>query len=229
VGVAAGDGYIRGVIETRCEGRSALPVGKIVCVGRNYAAHAAEMGAQRPSEPLLFLKPPSALLLGGGDVRLPAWSSDVHHEAELVVRVSAVLSCAGPGESARAVDAYGVGLDLTARDVQARAKASGEPWTVAKGFDGAAPVSELIPIDGVEAVADLELALEVEGERRQFGRVRDMIWPVEELLAFASSRFTLLPGDLVFTGTPEGVGPVRSGEHLLAEAGAARLEVACVR
>lgn len=214
---------------TRClKGGATRPVGKIVCVGRNYEAHAAEMGAERPSEPMLFLKPSTALLPGGGVVRLPPWSDEVHHELELVVRMGERLQAATVEEAGRAVDAWGVGLDLTARDVQSRAKQAGHPWAVAKGWDGSAPVSDLLPAAEVDLGA-VPLRLTVGGSVRQEGSTAAMLWPVAELVAFASSRFTLEPGDLVFTGTPEGVGPLRSGDRLEAVAGEARLEVACVR
>jgi 2-keto-4-pentenoate hydratase/2-oxohepta-3-ene-1,7-dioic acid hydratase in catechol pathway len=207
------------VIETSCPGRTSLPAGKIVCVGRNYADHAKEMGAALPEAPILFLKPPSALLLGGGIVRLPRWSQEVHHEVELVVRLGKGGKDVGSEEAARLVDAAAVGIDFTARDVQAEAKRRGEPWAVAKGWDGAAPVSSFVPVEDTGELADLELDLMVNGDPRQNGRTRDMIWPVPELLAFISTRFTLEPGDLVFTGTPAGVGPVCPGDRLVARLG----------
>ncbi len=203
--------------------------GKIVCVGRNYAAHAAEMDAEPPAEPLLFLKPPTAYLEGGGVVTLPSWSDDVHHEVELVVRVGTECKDLDAADAGRFIDGWGVGVDFTARDVQARAKAEGHPWAVAKGFDGSAPVSPLLPMGSLADLEDLELVLEVAGDVRQRGSTAGMLWSVSELLAFASSRFTMEPGDLLFTGTPEGVGPVVSGERIIATAGAARLEVAVTR
>ena len=203
--------------------------GKIVCVGRNYAAHALEMGADRPQEPLLFLKPSTALLAGGGGVTLPQWSDEVHHEVELVVRIGSHCKDVDESDAARCIDAWGVGIDFTARDVQERAKESGHPWAVAKGFDGSAPVSELLPMAALDDLSGLELELQVGGESRQRGSTASMLWGVPELLAFASSRFTLEPGDLLFTGTPEGVGPVESGDRIVATAGPARLEVAITR
>jgi len=206
-----------------------LAPGKIVCVGRNYAAHAEEMGAERPVEPILFLKPPTALLDGGGVVTLPPWSDEVHHEVELVVRIGAEGRDIPAPDAHRFVDGWGVGVDLTARDVQARAKEAGHPWAVAKGFDGSAPVSRLLPVASLDRLSEVEMTLEVGGEIRQRGSTSAMLWTVRELVAFASSRFTLARGDLLFTGTPEGVGPVVSGDRILATAGEARLEVAVVR
>lgn len=220
-----GCGYKTTMASTRClEGGSERTVGKIVCVGRNYAAHAAEMEAERPDEPLSFLKPSTALLGTGGVVTLPPWSEEVHHEVELVLRIGTRLSAAALEEAAAGIDAWGVGLDLTARDVQKRAKAAGHPWTVAKGWDSSAPVSELIGVEGVDLSA-LSLRLTVAGEVRQEGVTSAMIWSPAELVSFASGRFTLEPGDLVFTGTPEGVGRVTPGDRLVATAGTARLEV----
>lgn len=203
--------------------------GKIVCVGRNYAAHAEEMGAERPDEPILFLKPSTALLDGGGVVTLPPWSDEVHHEVELVVRIGDDAKDVTVADVHRFVDGWGVGVDLTARDIQARAKERRQPWAVAKGFDGSAPVSRLLPVTSLDGLSEVELTLEVGGEIRQRGSTSAMLWTVRELVAFASSRFTLERGDLLFTGTPQGVGPVVSGDRVLATAGEARLEVAVVR
>lgn len=211
---------------TEGQNRPALPVGKIVCVGRNYAEHAKEMGAERPAEPILFLKPPTALLPGGGRVVLPQWSREVHHEVEIVVRLGRGGKDLAPEAAGRLVDACAVGLDLTARDIQAEAKKKGQPWAVAKGWDGSAPVSTLSPVTDPAELAALAFELRVNGVRRQSGRAADMIWSIPELLSFISGRFTLEPGDLVFTGTPSGVGPIAAGDRLEAALdGRARLAV----
>jgi len=187
---------------------------KILCIGRNYAAHAREMGAPAPAEPMVFLKPPSALVYTGGTVVLPRQSSDVHHELELV----AVIGAGGkdiPEEQALAhVAGYALGLDLTARDLQAAAKAAGAPWTVAKGFDTFAPLGPVAPAGAVGDPQALEISLTINGELRQYGRTADMLFPVDRLVAYLSTVFTLEEGDLVYTGTPEGVGPVRAGDVL---------------
>lgn len=193
---------------------------KIVCVGRNYAAHAAEMGAPRPVEPMLFLKPPSALTGPTEPIVLPTFSQDVHHEVELVVRVGQRLKRASLAAARTAIGEAGVGLDLTARDLQAAAKAAGHPWAVAKGFDGSAPLGPFFRVADAAELRDLELELTVNGAPRQSAKTSAMLWPVEELLAFISHRFTLEPGDLVFTGTPEGVGPLRAGDRVRARCGA---------
>ena len=206
------------VVVTACEGDATLPVGKILCVGRNYAEHAREMGASAPSEPVLFLKPPSALARGGLLV-LPPWSREVHHEVEMVVRIGTGGRNLDPGDAAGIVDAVAVGLDFTARDVQTRAKQAGLPWSVAKGFDGFAQVSAFRRVADIAELASLRLELLVNGERRQEESTSAMLFGIPELLAFASTRFRLEPGDLVFTGTPAGVGPVRPGDTLLARLG----------
>jgi 2-keto-4-pentenoate hydratase/2-oxohepta-3-ene-1,7-dioic acid hydratase in catechol pathway len=216
---------------TGCAGRPLLAVGKIVAVGRNYADHVREMGGGTADPPVLFLKPPSALVPGGGTIALPPFSREVHHEVELVVRVATGGERLAPAEAARAIDACAVGLDLTARDLQSEARKRGEPWAVAKGFDGSAPLSELVAVDDVAALGDLELALTVNDVPRQLGHVARMLLPLPELVAFVSSRFRLEPGDLIFTGTPAGVGPVHAGDVVVATLGTngapplARLEV----
>lgn len=213
--------------EIEITGRSApLRTGVLICVGRNYADHAREMGAVPPAEPILFLKPPSALLPGGGELRLPGWSEEVHHEVELVVLLGRDLRDADEKRAREAVAAYAVGLDLTARDVQARAKEKGHPWSVAKGWPGSAPVSTFRPAEEVENPGSIALRLSVNGERRQEDSTASMLWPVSRLLAFASTRLALEAGDLLFTGTPAGVGPLRPGDRVVAEAeGVGRLDL----
>jgi len=206
------------MIALACPGRATLPVGKIVAVGRNYADHAREMGhAARDEEPLLFLKPPSALVPGGGEVELPSFSANVHHEVELVVRIARDGRRWRATEAAGAIDAIAVGLDLTARDLQERAKKRGDPWAVAKGFDSSAPLSALVALDRASRLRALALTLAVNGVVRQRGRTADLVTPVVELVAFVSTRFRLEAGDLLFTGTPAGVGPLVKGDVAVAE------------
>ncbi|QXD16005.1 fumarylacetoacetate hydrolase family protein [Rhodocaloribacter litoris] len=194
-----------------------VAVGKILCIGRNYAKHAAEMQSEVPEEPIVFLKPSTALVGHGGTVILPPQSQDVHHEVELV----AVIGRGGkniPEEKAlEHVDAYAVGLDMTARDLQAEAKRKGQPWTVAKGFDTFAPLGPLVDARRVRDPQNLEIRLTVNGEVRQQGHTRDMVFSVARLIAYCSRIFTLLPGNLLYTGTPDGVGPVRDGDVLEAQ------------
>ncbi|MSR74156.1 MAG: fumarylacetoacetate hydrolase family protein [Planctomycetes bacterium] len=204
------------MVRSTCVAGLELPVGKIVCVGRNYAEHAREMGAELPEEPVLFLKPSTALLLNPTVIHLPSFSHDVHHEVELVLRVAKRLRRATVEEALTAVDGVAVGLDLTARDLQAKAKQAGLPWAVAKGFDGAAPISELSAVSSLAALALTTLGLQVNGVLRQQGSCAQMLWPLPHLLAFISTRFTLEPGDLVFTGTPSGVAALRPGDQVIA-------------
>ena len=191
-----------------------IPVGKILAVGRNYADHVAEMNAPRGGGPVLFLKPPSALLHDGGTVALPRGGGAVHHEVELVVVIGRRGRAIAMERAVEHVLGYAVGLDLTLRDVQSEAKRRGEPWSVAKGFDGSAPISAVVPREGVGDGSGLELTLSVNGERVQRGNTSDMLHPVAELIALASRWLTLERGDLIFTGTPAGVGPVAAGDRL---------------
>ncbi len=172
------------------------------------------MQSDVPDEPLVFLKPSTALVGHGGTVLLPPQSQDVHHEVELV----AVMGRGGKNiPESRALEhvaAYAVGLDMTARDLQALAKKKGHPWTVAKGFDTFAPLGPLVDASQVRDPQALEISLTVNGDVRQHGHTRDMIFPVARLIAYCSQIFTLMPGDLLYTGTPEGVGPVQDGDVL---------------
>lgn len=207
-----------------------VSVGKLLCIGRNYAAHAAELGNAIPEEPVLFLKPASALVGHGGKIVLPAMSAEVHHEIELVAVIGRGGKHIPEAQALEHVDAYALGLDMTARDLQSAAKEKGLPWTVAKGFDTFAPLGPLVEARKVRDPQQLEFRLTVNGEERQVGRTGNMIFSVAALIAYASRIFTLLPGDLLFTGTPEGVGPVHEGDLLEASgAGLPALRVRVVR
>jgi len=191
-----------------------LRVGKILAVGRNYADHNAEMGNAASVPPVLFLKPPSALVQDGGVVALPSGLGQVHHEIELVVVIGRTGRAIAEKDALDHVYGYAVGLDLTLRDLQSEAKKKGEPWDLAKGFDGSAPVSHVIPKESAGNVAALALTLDVNGERRQNGSTAQMLHGVAGLVAYASRWITLHRGDLLFTGTPSGVGPVVAGDRL---------------
>ncbi|MFK7845066.1 MAG: fumarylacetoacetate hydrolase family protein [Rhodothermales bacterium] len=187
---------------------------RIFCIGRNYAKHAAEMNSAVPTTPMVFLKPSTALVRNGGLVRLPAASSNVHHEVELVVVIGKQGRDIAEADTLSYVGGYGIGLDMTARDIQAEAKKKGHPWSVAKGFDSFAPLGDLVPADAVEKPQLLEITLKVNDEIRQAGETGDMIFSVSRLIAYCSTVFTLLPGDLIYTGTPEGVAQVVSGDKM---------------
>lgn len=198
------------------------PVHRIYCVGRNFAEHAREMGAAPadPSargRPVFFLKPADAIVLDGV-VPYPPGTRELHHEVELVV---ALGSDGPPGELAREdamalVAGYGVGLDLTRRDLQAEAKAKGLPWDIGKAFDYSAPLSAIVPVAETGDPHGYSLTLEVNGERRQHGSLRDLIWDVADILHELSKLYRLRAGDLVFMGTPSGVGALEVGDRFRA-------------
>jgi fumarylpyruvate hydrolase len=194
-----------------------FPVHRVYCVGRNYAEHVKEMGGEVWRDPpFFFAKPPDALVTDGR-FPYPGSSSDVHHEVELVVAL---------GPEAR-IFGHAVGLDMTRRDLQAAAKKLGRPWEVAKGFDHSAPIGAIVP--ATAALSAGAITLDVNGERRQSGDVSEMIWSVPEIIAELGKLFTLQAGDLIFTGTPSGVGLVARGDRLDAEiAGLGHLRVAVV-
>lgn len=193
-------------------------VRRIFCVARNYAAHAREMGADPSREaPFFFTKPADAVLpVGEGEVgRLvyPLATQDLHHEIELVVALGSGGENLTPEQARACIWGYAVGLDMTRRDLQAEAKAKGRPWDSAKAFDDAAPISALRHLPGV-ALARGDIRLDINGEVRQRGDLGDMIWSVAEVIAYFSRYYHLQAGDLIFTGTPEGVGPVHVGDQL---------------
>ncbi len=189
-------------------------IGKILCIGRNYARHAAEMHDSVPKRPVIFLKPTTSLIRSGGSIVLPPMSSDVHHEVELVVMIGRTGRSIPEDNSLTYVAGYALGLDMTARDLQSEAKARGNPWSVAKGFDTFAPLGDFVPANEIADPQDIKLSLQVNGEIRQDGHTRDMIFTVSYLIAYCSRIFTLERGDLLYTGTPEGVGPVFQGDRL---------------
>lgn len=193
-----------------------FPVARIFCVGRNYAAHTREMGGDPNREPPFFFLKPADTLVAGKEVAMayPPRTADLHHEVEMVV---ALGSGGRDIEAARALDhvwGAAVGLDMTRRDLQAAAKAAGRPWDMGKGFDGSALVGPLRPFSGSALPRSGAITLTVNGTVRQRGDLADMIWSVGETIAELSSYLTLRAGDLIFTGTPEGVGPVKPGDEL---------------
>ncbi|PVY70649.1 2-keto-4-pentenoate hydratase/2-oxohepta-3-ene-1,7-dioic acid hydratase in catechol pathway [Tamilnaduibacter salinus] len=200
-----------------------LPVGKIVCVGRNYAAHAVELNNPIPTEPLLFMKPASALTPLDAPIRLPQDRGAVHFETELAVLIGQRLTAAAETDARGAIIGYGLALDLTLRDLQARLKENGHPWERAKAFDGACPLSPFIPPDQLGDPAALRFTLELDGKPRQTGNTDQMLTPVLPLIAHISQTFTLEPGDVVLTGTPEGVGELTSGQTLTLTLGEMRM------
>ena len=195
-----------------------FPIRRVFCIGRNYAEHAREMGATvDTAAPMFFSKPADAVVSDGADVPYPQATSDLHHEVEMVVALGAGGSDLTPEQGAALVWGYGVGLDLTRRDLQAQVKAKGHPWDIAKGFDHSAPVSALRPAAEVTLTADSMLRLSVNGELRQQTRLGDMVHGVPQIIAALSTLFELKAGDLIFTGTPAGVAALHRGDRFHAE------------
>lgn len=197
--------------EIRFTDGNTFPAGTCFCVGQNYAKHAAEMGSSISKEPVIFLKPSQALVNSGSTIMLPDYSNDVHHEIELVVLIGKDAVDISEADAKDYIAGYGVGIDLTLRDLQAQAKSQGKPWTTAKAFRESAPISEFLPAD---LLADNIFALKllVNGEERQSCLTNEMERSVEQLVSYLSRIFTLKKGDLIFTGTPEGVAKLNSGD-----------------
>jgi acylpyruvate hydrolase len=186
---------------------------KIFCVGRNYSEHAKELRNEIPEAPVIFMKPPTAILKGK-DFYIPEFSSDMHYECELVFRVCKNGKHIEPQFAGKYIDAVTVGIDFTARDVQANQKKKGLPWEIAKAFDNSAVVGEFLPISELPDNQSVKFNMQKNGADVQIGNSADMIYPITELVAYLSKFFTIKQGDLIFTGTPAGVGPVAIGDVL---------------
>lgn len=190
------------------------PLGKIVCVGRNYAEHAAELNNPVPAQPLLFMKPATSAVDLGKPLRLPFERGPVHYETELALLIGKRLSQANPDRVLPAIAGVGLALDLTLRELQSQLKQKGHPWELAKAWDGACPLTEFVPARQVKDWQELELSLRINGVEKQRGKASEMLTPIPELLSYINQYFTLQPGDLVITGTPAGVGELVSGDKL---------------
>lgn len=193
-----------------------FPIGKIVCVGRNYAEHALELGNEIPPKPVVFIKPSSAVIYNGEKILYPPFSNEMHHEAELVLLIGQTIKNANLKTAEEAITAYGVGLDMTLRDIQGELKKKGHPWTIAKCFDTSAVISEFIKKKDMALSLEEEIYLKVNGEYKQKDKLNKMIFKPAQIVEYLSSLFTLEPGDLVFTGTPAGVGKVNKGDIISA-------------
>ena len=194
---------------------SRFPVRRVFCVGRNYASHAREMGSDPNREPpFFFTKPADAVVPASGAVPYPPSTGDLHHEIELVVALGAGGADVDPANALDLVWGYGVGLDLTRRDLQAAAKDTGRPWDMAKGFDASAPCSALHPVSEVGHPAEGRIWLEVNGALRQQGNLNELIWPIADVIAYLSRFVTLAPGDLIYSGTPSGVAALKPGDRV---------------
>lgn len=185
---------------------------KIICIGRNYVEHISELNNEKPEEPIVFMKPDTALLKEG-DFYLPDFSEDVHHEIEVVVKISKVGKYIEPKFAHKYYNEISVGIDFTARDLQSKLKEKGLPWEKAKAFDGSAVVGNFISVEGLN-IDNLELELLKNGVSQQKGNTSQMMWKVNELIAYVSQYFTLKTGDLIFTGTPSGVSKVETNDVL---------------
>lgn len=183
---------------------------KIFCIGRNYALHAKELNNEIPEKPLVFMKPPTALLKGNKPFYYPEFSSNIHFEGELVVRICKNGKHIQEKFAKNYYDQITLGLDLTARDLQNELKSKGHPWEIAKGFDGSAVIGSLVPFQG--DIADLSFTIRKNDEIVQSGNCSDMLFAVDRLISYISKFFMLQTGDLIFTGTPAGVGPIQIGD-----------------
>ena len=187
---------------------------KILAIGRNYADHIAELKNEVPDEPVIFFKPDTAILRNNEPFYYPDYSNDIHHEVELIIRISREGKNIEKKFANKYYDAIGLGIDFTARDLQSKAKAKGLPWTLAKGFNGSAPVSEFIPLNQFPDLQNINFKLDVNGETKQKGNSQLMMNNFDDIIAYISRFITLKTGDIIFTGTPEGVGPVKIGDRL---------------
>ena len=190
---------------------------KIICIGRNYTDHIAELENEKPENPVVFLKPDTAILLKGQPFFIPEFSQDVHHEVEVLVRINRIGKHIQPKFASKYYDEISLGIDFTARDLQAQLKAKGLPWEKAKGFDGAAVVGKWIAKQDLPPVNKLNFALSKNNETVQESNTALMLWKIDELIAYISQFFTLKIGDIIFTGTPAGVGPVVINDVLVGE------------
>lgn len=203
-----------------------FPIGKILCIGRNYVDHISELGNEVPAAPVIFMKPSTAVIYDGEEIVIPDYSDNCHHEAELALLIGQQCKGLAEADALGGVAGYGVAIDLTLRDVQDGLKKKGLPWDIAKGFDTACPLSEFVPAAAVSDPQNLNIRLTVNGELRQNGSTALMINPAAKLISHLSSIFTLEPGDIVLTGTPAGVSRIAAGDQLCAEIpGVGRVEV----
>lgn len=196
---------------------------KIICIGLNYRKHALEMGWSIPAEPVVFLKPDSSLLKKNKPFFLPGFSGNIHYEVEVVVKISKLGKSISSKFAPRYFDEVTLGIDITARDIQSRMAAAGYPWELSKCFDGAAPLGTFVPAAGIRDMRDIDFRLEINGKVVQSSNTSDMIFSINEIIEYVSRYFTLKTGDLIFTGTPPGVGQLHKNDHLVAFLGDASL------
>lgn len=187
---------------------------KIICIGRNYAEHAKELKNEIPTEPVWFMKPDTAILKDGEAFYLPDFSNDIHHEIEIVIKINKVGKHIEEQFAHKYYDEIGLGIDFTARDLQAKCKEKGLPWEKAKAFDGSAPIGKFIKKEQLGDLRNLGFELKINGETRQSGNTKDLLFSFDKVISYVSKFITLKVGDLIYTGTPEGVGLVKIGDKL---------------
>jgi len=188
---------------------------KIICIGRNYAAHAKELNNSVEEEPVIFLKPDTALLNNNQDFYLPDFSNDIHYETEVVVKINKAGKHIDEKFAHRYYDSISLGIDFTARDLQSMLKAKGLPWERAKAFDGSAVIGSFLPLADVGMMSDLNFSMNLNGQQVQSANTSEMVFSVDKVIAFVSRFITLKTGDLIYTGTPQGVGKVNVGDNLV--------------
>lgn len=189
---------------------------KIIAVGRNYSEHIRELNNERPTEPVIFTKPDTALITKNDPFYYPVFSNDIHFEVEILLKIKQQGKNIESKFAHKYYDHIGIGIDFTARDLQQKAKEKGLPWAIAKGFNGSAPISSFYPINQFPDLNKLNFGLKVDGEVRQQGNTELMLFSFDEIIAYISKFFTLKKGDIIFTGTPKGVGPIAIGQTLTA-------------
>lgn len=187
---------------------------KIICIGRNYASHIEELHNERPIEPLVFMKPDSAVLLKEHPFVIPEFSEDIHHEIEIIVKINKVGKYIEPKFAHKYYDEISVGIDFTARDLQDKLKAKGLPWEKAKAFDGSAVIGEFLPKNQFDSLGNITFELTNNSKTVQIGNSSNMLWKIDEIISYVSQFFTLKIGDIIFTGTPEGVAAVKPDDVL---------------
>lgn len=193
-----------------------ISIKNIYCIGKNYEKHAKELNSVIPEEPLVFLKPTSSIIFNKETIILPKKSSDIHHEVEIVILIGKNGKNIIEEKALEYILGYGIGIDVTARDLQSEARKKGFPWTVAKGFHTFCPVSDFVPANKISQPNDINFSLLINEKIKQSGNTKDMVYPLVKIICFLSNIFTLQEGDLIFTGTPEGVGPIHDGDQILA-------------
>ena len=198
-------------------GGNSFSIGKILCIGRNYADHIRELGNELPESPVIFIKPASSVIGEGETIVIPPYSKDCHHEAELALLIGRKGKEIPVDQAMEHIAGYGVAIDLTLRDVQGELKKKGLPWEIAKGFDTACPLSYFVEASKVADPHNLQIRLKVNGERRQDGNTSRMIHRIPAIVSYISGIFTLEPGDVILTGTPAGVSRIASGDRIVAE------------